>query len=89
MGLVCIAVPLKHLAGYPAATSVLGPIHGVAFLVYVWMVIQTVSGGGWSRAEITRLLVASIVPFGAFVTVRLLERKEAALASPYHSAGIR
>jgi len=87
--LVCIAVPLKHLAGYPTVTSVIGPIHGVTFLAYVWVVIQTISGGGWSRPEVARLLAASVVPFGAFANARLLARKEAALASSNHSPGMR
>ena len=57
--LVVVAVPLKHLAGMAAATAVMGPIHGLAFLVYVWMLIQTVSGGGWSRSETIRLAIAA------------------------------
>ena len=45
VALLFVAVPLKHIAGHPAATSIIGPIHGMAFLLYVWMLIQTVSGG--------------------------------------------
>ncbi len=33
--LVFIAVPLKHLAGWKAMSSVMGPIHELAFLAYV------------------------------------------------------
>lgn len=80
--LVGVAVPLKHLAGYPTATTVMGPIHGVAFLIYVWMVINTVSGGDWTKGEILRLLVAAFIPFGAFMNARFLRRREEALAAP-------
>ena len=38
--LVGVAVPLKRLAGFPEAVSVLGPIHGGAFLLYVAMVLN-------------------------------------------------
>jgi integral membrane protein len=79
--LIFIAVPLKHLAGYPLATAIMGPIHGTAFVVYVWMLIQTVVSGEWSRAEILRLVVAAIVPFGAFINERVLKEKDAALAA--------
>lgn len=79
--LVLVAVPLKHLAGLPRATSIMGPIHGVAFLTYCWMLIQTVSGGGWSRAETLRMAVAALIPFGAFVNERALACRQAALAS--------
>jgi integral membrane protein len=78
--LVCVAVPLKHLAGYPLATSVVGPIHGFAFLLYAWMLVQAVAGGGWTRDETLRCGIAAFIPFGAFLVAGLLKRKEAALA---------
>jgi integral membrane protein len=80
--LVLVAVPLKHLAGFAAATRVMGPIHGVAFLAYVWMLIQLVSAGGWSRSEITRLVLAAFIPFGSFVNGRVLARHQASMARP-------
>lgn len=79
VALVCIAVPLKHVAGDPMLTSIMGPIHGIAFLIYMWTVIHVVSAGGWRKAEIARLVAAAFVPFGAFLTMRLLKRKAAAL----------
>lgn len=80
LALIGIAVPLKHLGGYPLATAVVGPVHGLAFLLYAWMVVNTVSGGGWTRGETARLLIAAFVPFGAFFVAGLLRRKEAQLA---------
>lgn len=79
--LVGVAVPLKHLAGYPIATRVIGPVHGVAFVLYVWMLIQTVSIGGWSRAATVRMVLAALVPFGAFLNERALARRQSALAA--------
>lgn len=78
--LVGVAVPLKHLAGYPIATRVIGPVHGVAFVLYLWMLIQTVSIGGWSRAATVRMVLAALVPFGAFLNERALARRQSALA---------
>jgi integral membrane protein len=80
VALLFVAVPLKHVAGHPAATSIVGPIHGMAFLLYVWMLIQTVSGADWSRAEIARAVIVAFIPFGAFANERFLRRKELALA---------
>ena len=77
--LLCVAVPLKHVAGIGSVVHVMGPVHGVAFLTYVWMAIQTVSGGGWSRGETARLLAGAVVPFGGFFNLRLLARKAASL----------
>lgn len=75
--LLFVAVPLKHLAGFPDAVKAMGPIHGLAFLTYVWMLIRMVSAGGWSRGETIKLLVAAIVPFGALLSARTLTRRAA------------
>lgn len=73
--LVCIAMPLKYMAGYPQATQVVGSVHGFAFLFYVWVVINTVAGGGWRTGEVLRLLISAFIPFGAFFNVGFLRRK--------------
>jgi integral membrane protein len=80
IALVFVAVPLKHIFGYPAATAILGPIHGAAFLLYVWMLSQTISAGDWAKREIVRMIAAAFIPFGAFVNERALKRKEDAMA---------
>lgn len=79
--LVGLAMPLKHLFGYPQVSAVLGPVHGLAFLAYLWVVFATVAGGDWRRTEVTRLILAAFVPFGAFFNSALLRRKEARLAA--------
>ncbi|MEI2415123.1 DUF3817 domain-containing protein [Orrella sp. JC864] len=79
--LVLVAVPLKHLWGMPQATAVMGPVHGMAFLLYVWMLVQTVSAGGWPRKQVLCMLAAALVPFGAFVNERALARRQKALAA--------
>jgi integral membrane protein len=78
--LLAVAVPLKHLAGIPIATAIMGPIHGIAFVLYIWMLVQTVSIGGWTRAAAARMILAAFIPFGAFVNERALARRQASLA---------
>lgn len=80
--LVFVAVPLKHLFGYPSAVRLMGPVHGAAFVAYAWSLVVAVSGGGWSRAEVLRLGLAAFIPFGGFLNAGLLRRKRAALAAP-------
>ena len=79
--LVLVAVPLKHVAGLPIATRIMGPIHGLAFLTYGWMLIRNVAAGGWSRADIAWLSIAALIPFGAFINERALARRQAMLAA--------
>lgn len=79
--LLLIAVPLKHGLGYASATRIMGPVHGAAFVAYAWSMIAAVSGGGWSRRETARLVIAAFVPFGGFLNAGLLRRKQAAIAA--------
>ncbi len=85
LALVGIAVPLKHLAGYPIAVTVFGPVHGATFLLYLWMAFNVASSEGWSRGEIARLVVPALVPFGALLTVYLLNRKTTTVTARLHS----
>jgi integral membrane protein len=78
--LVLIAVPVRHLFGLPVATRIMGPVHGLAFLVYMWTLMATVTGGGWSRGEITRLTVAAFIPSGGLANMAMLRRKQAEAA---------
>lgn len=79
--LLFVAVPLRHLAGLPIATRIMGPIHGLAFLLYIWMLLKTISDGSWSRSETARLVIAALIPFGAFVNERRLARRAASLST--------
>jgi integral membrane protein len=79
--LVFVAVPLKHLGGFSVATAIMGPVHGMAFLLYVWMLIETVSGAAFARRDVVRMVVAAFIPFGAFLNARILRRRQALLAA--------
>ncbi len=64
--LLFIAVPLKRMGGHPEAVQILGPIHGLLFLLYVLMVIQAKIEYGWSMGKMGLALLASILPGGTF-----------------------
>ena len=75
--LVFVAVPLKHLVGIDAATATMGPIHGVAFLLYIWTLAYTASFFGWRKREVLRLFLFAAVPLGAVANERWLKQKQA------------
>jgi integral membrane protein len=79
--LVFIAVPLRHVGGWRMATTIMGPVHGMAFLLYAWMLIQTVAGGSLQRRDTAWMIAAAFVPFGAFLNERMLRKAQAALAA--------
>ena len=67
LALVGVAVPLKYILGDPYWVKVIGPVHGLLFLLFV---INTLSVGveyGWKFGTTTwKVLVACVVPFGTF-----------------------
>ena len=77
--LLVIAVPLKHLYGWPTGVRIMGPVHGLGFCAYLWFVIQTVTGGDWRTREIARVMICAFIPFGAFFNRALLSRKMASI----------
>lgn len=62
-----VAVPLKYVAGEPSLVKLIGPVHGLLFLLFV---VQTLSVGveyKWSfRSTTWKVLLACIIPFGTF-----------------------
>lgn len=68
--LVLVAVPVKYLLGEPALVGIVGPLHGLAFLGYVWSLMHARSLCGWSSWRTAAALGASIVPFGTFFVFR-------------------
>ena len=79
--LVLVAVPLKHAFGMPALVSVMGPVHGLAFLFYIWMLIQSHFQIGWSGREWVRMILCAFIPLAGFVNERLLKHRQDAIAA--------
>lgn len=73
--LVLIAVPLKRMLGLPEAVSIMGPIHGAAFLLYLALVIKNLAGGRINSRDTSLLLVVAFVPLGAFFLGGWFRRK--------------
>jgi integral membrane protein len=75
--LLGVAMPLKYLAGMPAAVLVVGWAHGVLFMLYLAAVAHAVVLKRLSFASAALAVVASVVPFGPFVLDARLRREEA------------
>lgn len=70
--LLFVAVPLKHLAGIPEPVLILGPVHGIAFLGYVWLIAREAIERDWSFGRALWLAVAGLIPLVPFFIVRSL-----------------
>ncbi len=65
LALLAATVVKRGLNG-PDLVSVLGPIHGILFLVYVVLTLAVREEQGWSAGQTIVVIVASALPFGAF-----------------------
>ncbi|WP_395339597.1 DUF3817 domain-containing protein [Ningiella sp. W23] len=74
--LLFIAVPLKHIFELPIGVQFMGPLHGIAFLSYLIVLIECISGGGFSKREICRLSIVVIIPFGPFFNEQFLKNHQ-------------
>lgn len=65
--LVFVSVPLKYIYGVTQISSVLGPIHGVLFLLFVLNTLSVGTEYAWKFRQTTwKVLLACVIPFGTF-----------------------
>lgn len=79
LALFGVAMPLKYLAAVPQAVSIVGPIHGLAFMVFAWFVIRSWAEGLIDWIGAVRLFIGAFIPFGGFVNERWLRRQSEAM----------
>lgn len=60
-------VVVKNGFDGPDLVKVMGPIHGIAFLVYLVLALNVREEQRWSGWQTVVVIVAAAVPFGAFV----------------------
>lgn len=85
--LVLVAVPLKYLADAPALVSVVGPIHGFLFAVYVLGVLDLAVRARWSLVRTGLVMVSGTIPFLSFVMERRVTSDVHATAPSGRAAG--
>ena len=81
VALTCVAVPLKRLVGLPEGVAVLGPVHGLVYLLFLVTLLEHAVAGLLRPLDVARSFALSVVPFGALVNDRWLRARERALAS--------
>src|SRR3954453_17477259 len=68
--LLIVATIVKYAADAPLGVHVLGPIHGVLFLAYVILALETKRRLGWDARTLLVILAESILPGGGFLAAR-------------------
>lgn len=79
--LLLTAVVVYRVFDGPDFISTLGPIHGIAFLVYVALVLRIRESQGWGLWWTLGIIVLAAVPFGGFWAGNHLRQETPAVAS--------
>ena len=72
--LLGIAMPMKYIYGMPVAVKFVGIAHGVLFIAYCLLLALQMRANKWNLLFGIYLFVATLIPFGTFVTDRRLAK---------------
>ena len=90
--LVFVGLPLQVAARRPGVVHVVGTVHGVLYIVYLFTAFALTRRLGLRTGQMLLVLLAGTVPFAAFVAERKLARRVAALgtgAAPPSASSVR
>ena len=72
--LLGIAMPMKYFFGFPMAVKIVGMAHGVLFIAYCLLLALQMKANKWNLLFGIYLFVATLIPFGTFLTDRKLSK---------------
>lgn len=61
-----VAAIVKRTGGTGSGVSVVGPIHGILFLVYAAMLLRDHKALGWTLWKAVAAMIIGSLPFGGF-----------------------
>lgn len=72
-----VASVVKRSGGGELGVSILGPLHGALFLLYVYLALALRPRVGWPTRTTALVLLGAVVPFGGYVVDAWLARQPA------------
>ena len=65
--LLFIAMPLKYIAHLPEPVKIMGWIHGILFILYIFALVNVKFSLRWSLVRVLVAFLASLLPFGTLI----------------------
>ncbi|WP_456402518.1 DUF3817 domain-containing protein [Persephonella sp.] len=62
--LIFIAMPLKYLYGIKVATLIVGSIHGILWLLFLYILNEARIKKLVNRSQLIKFFILSVIPFG-------------------------
>lgn len=72
--LVFIAMPIKYILHYPIAVRIMGSIHGILWLIFLYILYRNVKENELDKNTVIKLVIFSVIPFGFFYIEKLLKK---------------
>ncbi|GAA0262722.1 DUF3817 domain-containing protein [Cryptosporangium japonicum] len=76
--LVLVAMPLKYVGDTPEVSSIVSPIHGFLYMVYLGVTLDLAMRLRWPALKIIGVMLAGTIPFLSFVIERRVHRRAVA-----------
>ncbi len=73
--LVFVGVPLQYAAGVPQVDSIVGPIHGFLYIVYLIAALDLARRARFTLLQMAAMVGAGFVPILAFVIERRVTKR--------------
>jgi integral membrane protein len=70
-----VATYVKYAHDEPAGVEILGPVHGLLFIVYMLLALKLAPRAGWGVPTTVLVLAGAVFPFGGYVVDRWLARQ--------------
>lgn len=74
--LLFVAMPMKYMMGIAIATKIVGSIHGILFIAFMFLLIAAWQDAKWSIKESIIFFIAALIPFGTFFTKKTIQSYE-------------
>jgi integral membrane protein len=74
--LLLIAMPLKYMFDIPEPVTILGWVHGVLFMTFIFFAILVFTYFEKEGMWLVKALLSSLIPFGPFILGRELKMEE-------------
>ncbi len=72
--LVFVAMPIKYILHYPIAVRIMGSIHGILWLIFLYVLYKNVKENELDKNTVIKLVIFSVIPFGFFYIEKLLKK---------------
>lgn len=72
--LLLVAMPLKYGMDLPLAVTIMGWVHGMLFIVYLYFTLSCSAKYNWSERFTVLTVLAGIIPFACFFLDKYLRQ---------------